>query len=118
MNNIVLHFNGEEHHCTPYNTSVWVFSKEFGHCDHVYLRREGSGEGAYIFGRPDIVRKLRDTGDYPVHYLPYVPDNDLDAYERYMAQKAGQDTITEDEIAKFHEEVERDGVIGHWEELE
>ncbi len=119
MAKITLNFNGRDHECTPHNTSVFVFPAEFASHNHVFCSFEaGNGEGSYVFGRPDILDTISRSGDYPIIYLPYVPDNDIRAYELWAEQKRQSRIITEEEIARFHEEAENDGVVGHWDELE
>lgn len=111
-----INIDGVTYEAHAYNCAIFMFPTEYISHNHVFLvTDEENNTGVYIFGRPDVIETLGNSGDFPIHYLPYVPDGDMAAYKRWAESR---NSITEEEIAKFHEQAERDGVIGHWDELE
>ncbi len=116
-----LEIGGEDVECNQYNTLVYIFSGESHTRNHIYVRQDEEDGGFYIFDRPDVVQAFVMSQKYVVVYAPFVSENDEAAYYNYLVREGRivpeDDTLTEDDINKFIEEVEADGVIGHFDEL-
>lgn len=121
MESIRVTINGVAHELHAYNCALFLFSEENAHYNHLFIQTDEEN-GMYVFGHQDIFDKMFESRLICVHYLPYVPEPDKDAYAAYAAGKTSvydQDEetppLTEHEVNYYLKELE-DGV--NWEELE
>lgn len=104
-----LNIAGERIQCTDENTHIFVFPGRLSKYDHIYLH--GDDRGVYVFGRRDLVKMFSESRRYPMTYLPFVPEADQQAWEKYHAST----TLSEEDIKNFSDEI-ADGV--NWDELD
>lgn len=117
---------GVEYEAHAFNCAIFKFPPEYAMHDHIFIALPEDEGGIYVFGDEKSMAVLAGTGQFPIHYLPYVPDPDIAAYRRYREEVAkdrdseveAEQPISEEEIERFMQAAEKDGVIGHWDELE